>query len=264
MDLWWMGAEAIDDCLDGAIPDSDSLSHVLAAGVAALQTLPVLVLSRANLPSGIRCSLLGELAQASLASYEGQIRDIDTPLDGLKVEHVLKIYRGKTGVAWLVAARMSAIAAGASADTVSKWGRLGECVGVLRQLLNDRADLLDGRDEDIRNGTPTLLLANALSSGSQEQRSELLQLYSRVGEDADSRSRVKQIILQPENVRRHLAYSSALRKRARSLLEELAPEEPFAQPVYDLIETSSGSASQADPPDALVEDELGRGPADPR
>jgi heptaprenyl diphosphate synthase len=231
-----MGAEALDDVFDEAPAKGSNAGPGLTGVIATLQSLPALVLSRANLPHPLRCSVIEEFAEASLSACEGQIRDMTSDISRIDVHDVLRIYRGKTGAFWVAAARMSAKVACADADAVYQWGRFAEHVGVIRQLYNDRSDLLEGRDEDIRNGTPTIMLAHALSLHREEGRERLLDHVRAAGVDTEARSQVRGMLTSAEVVREHLAYTRALKARGRALLDAIKPTEPYASTLYEMVD----------------------------
>ena len=165
--LWWTAARYLDDLAD-AEPAARGYAGgphqgVLAALCAGTQ-LPLRVLGAAPVDDGVRMSLVTELSRCWWDATGGQLFDYTAQPGDVTPAQVLHGYGGKTGAPYAMAAAMAARLAGATETRVDLWREAGRRFGVLRQLVNDRKDLVTGRDEDLRNGTATYLVTSFLAT----------------------------------------------------------------------------------------------------
>jgi len=201
--VWWAGAEALDDLSDamaGGPPSPTGLTaaELLIGGVACLELIPRQFIARCPLPEDVRGAWNEEMITASVAAASGQLADVARDADALDWARVMLTYVGKTGAAYARDAVMAAQLAARDAATIRAWRAFGQLFGVLRQMHNDNADVAPDTDEDLANGTPTLLLAHALETASQARRTELLKLRSEAKRNVESRARLRHLLHEPD------------------------------------------------------------------
>ncbi len=224
--LWWSGAEALDDLADSvsgaAVPALLPPSELLVAAIACMELVPRNYIDAAELPAALRGQWSGEMLQASLAAAAGQLADIARDDEALTWARVMTAYVGKSGAAYAREAVMAAQLADAAPEALRGWRAFGQLFGVLRQLHNDNVECGPEDDEDLANGTPTLLLASTLEEASPALRSALLALRQAAMTDLDARAALRRTLLAPDATTGYLRRLAALHSTACSLLDELA------------------------------------------
>jgi len=247
--LWWTAARYLDDLADAktqretgpAGGDADRLADdagILTA-MATGTHLPARLIEVAPVADPTRTRLTAEVTRCWLDGISGQLLDyVARPAD-TSVEAVLRSYAGKTGAPYAMAAALAAILAGAGADRTDRWRRFGLELGVLRQLGNDRRDLTTGRDEDLRNGTVTYLLAYLLDPLPDERRAELLTLHAAARDSDAARARFRRHLLDPAVLDGYAKEVDAMAGRIHQDLDELGGDEPYLSHLHAMVDQSA-------------------------
>jgi heptaprenyl diphosphate synthase len=220
--LWWAGAEALDDVVDGdAGTDDLSGPALLTAGIACLTVVPQTYLAVAPVPDRLRMTWMAHTSASSLAAAEGQLADMAREPSALTWRHVMATYVGKTGAAYERDAVMAAQLATDDEAVLRGWRTFGRLFGVLRQAHNDNSLADPADDEDLANGTPTLLLAHALDAVPVAERTRLLALRAAAMTDPALRPELRDALHAPDIVSGYRAKLGGLRRHAHTLLDHL-------------------------------------------
>lgn len=173
-ELLHTGSLVIDDIQDGATNRRGGPAAHVAHGVpAALNAanaayFHAFAILREALPRERRLRALDMLADELVTAHLGQALDLSLGAraagGGLRTAHYLALARAKTGALVRIAARLGAIAAGASEDDEAALAAWAGEVGVAYQIGNDLADL-SGSMADVAAGRPTHPLLLALERG---------------------------------------------------------------------------------------------------
>lgn len=227
--LWWAGAEALDDIVDG-IGNGQSARRLLAAlpgGIASLVVLPLDYLDGRDVTGDLKGLWRRELLQSCRLAAEGQVAE-GAAVDVVDRDDVLDSYRGKTGAAYardaVMAAGIGLLGSGADAEAgLEEWREFGMRYGTLRQLHNDNSgDTLED-DEDLANATPTLLMAHAFQAAGPSIRRELVALREAARSDLSARRRIREILYSDATVESYVVDVRGLHHRACLQLDSLCP-----------------------------------------
>ena len=251
--LWWRAANTFDDVADG---DAGEQLYGLGGGVAlttALEcgyALPLRALSTMDAPRAVRDGLVRDFFDGWTDAVDGQLGDIRNRPAEVDPAEVLAAYGHKSGAIYAMTCGMAArLALGGAAgsrtapgdgaeamnpvDTGAQartgWRRFGHLLGMLAQFRNDGDDLRSGRYEDLRNGTATYLLVHLLHTADPGTRQRALELL----DDGSHRSRreLAGLMLRPAVLEPYEQHVAALADEARALLDTLAPDSPFTEPL---------------------------------
>ncbi|MBQ0827147.1 polyprenyl synthetase family protein [Streptomyces tagetis] len=241
--LWWTSACCLDDLADsqgaytaGDLDDSEALLATVIAGTP----LPLLVVGSDSVPEALRGTLAAEIVRCWVDATEGQLRDLAGQAEGATRDSVTEVYLGKSGAPFGMVTAMAATLAGADATRVGRWRRFGEVFGILWQLFNDQDDILTGRNEDLRNGTVTYLLACALDDGAAPvPAGRITALHTAAQGSADARTELTGVLLDAGVLRRFEADVDAFRGQAHRLLDELGGHEGYVPALRDLVDRAS-------------------------
>jgi heptaprenyl diphosphate synthase len=267
--LWWAGAQALDDLADAVDVPVAPATPVTAAGKAAAREVtasaardaassvllamacgtlvPFAVMDRQPLPPEIAESWRRTLLGTSLQATAGQLADLAS-FDGLCTwAHVIRSYRGKTGAPYGRDAVMAARLSTADPVALRAWRAFGELFGLLRQVANDAAHDGSGIEEDLANGTLTLLLAHALETADPETHERLLRLRIRARRDPDARTELSAALRRPGVQAGYADRIGALRDQACALLDRLAPACEHRDLLHHLLHGSAQLAVAAHP-----------------
>jgi Polyprenyl synthetase len=237
--LWWAGAEALDDLSDGTVSvDGLSAAGLLTASIACMTVAPQAYLAVCPVPDALRLTWQAQTARGSLAAAEGQLADMSRDPETLRWAHVMKTYVGKTGAAYERDAVMAVQLATTDPATVRGWRAFGQLFGVLRQVHNDNTDGDPADDEDLANGTPTLLLAHALDVLPPAERDELLALRTAALTDPATRAAMRTALHHPDVVAGYRDKLRALRSHACTLLDQLAGASDYRSVLRSWIDVS--------------------------
>jgi len=242
--LWWAGAEALDDLVDAGrhgpvdTPPGLSRAGLLTAAIACMSVVPHAYLATAPVPERLRVTWLAETARASIAAAEGQLADMAREPSALAWPRVMAAYVGKTGAAYERDAVMAAQCATGDTTTIRGCRAFGQLFGVLRQVHNDNDDCAPADDEDLANGTPTLLLAHALDVLPPDDRARLLDLRRAATADAGARAEMRAALHRDEVVAGYRSRLSALRRHAYELLHRLTVPSDFERVLRSWIDCS--------------------------
>ena len=231
--LWWAGAEALDDIMDGS-----GAPERLTAAIACLAMVPQALIAEADVPDDIRRSWSADLNRSSVVAAEGQLTDLARDAGALEWAKVMRTCVAKTGAAYARDAVMAARLANATGPQLHAWHKFGELYGVLRQVHNDNDERPPEEDEDLANGTPTLMLAHFLDSADAEQTAELLALRSRAAADVAARVRMRELLRQPGIVSGYNGKIVGLGALAKSLLEQLAAPSVYRELLAARVDES--------------------------
>ncbi|MEU9318284.1 polyprenyl synthetase family protein [Streptomyces sp. NPDC048295] len=222
--IWWTGAEVFDDVADGDFdPASVGLSGTQAsiASVACMTLIPEASIEQLALPAVLRSRWLQEFTACQFDAAQGQLGDVSADAGASSWATVMRIYAGKTGAPYGRDAAMAAMLSDATDDAIRGWRVFGRLFGVLRQLANDRASATSTRDEDLANGTRTLLLALALEQAGSRGSEELQMLHSRAVEDVSARRLLRERLVRQDLAEVYNQRVGAIRLTLSELLTEL-------------------------------------------
>ncbi|MEU8527069.1 polyprenyl synthase [Streptomyces sp. NPDC048629] len=237
--LWNAGAEALDDLVDGGGDSALTPNERLVAGTACLALLPALAIDRLAAPEALGRLWLRDLAEHTVESAEGQLADTSRDPGALAWARVMRAYAGKTGANYARDAVMAARCAVEDPGQLRGWQVLGQLLGVLRQTHNDNDVRPPEDDEDLANGTPTLLLAHALEASSPAERERLLALRTAARTSVLARADLRSLLHAPPVVTGYRRRIGALRRSALDLLEWLAEPSPFRAAIAARIDDSA-------------------------
>ncbi|WP_284579420.1 polyprenyl synthetase family protein [Streptomyces sp. 2P-4] len=253
--LWWTSACHLDDLADapgrtrpgepgpdrGPGPDPGPRpSEELMAAFLAGSVLPLRIVEALPAPPAVRAALASEILTAWTAAAQGQLADIGTDAAHATRGSAVAAYRGKSGGPFAMIASMAAELSGAERQRVDSWREFGTLFGILWQLFNDQEDILTGRHEDLRNGTPTYLLACALEGAAPPAgRDRLLTLCGAARVSAAARSELLAALLAPAVLRRYGAGLGAFRARTHRVLAAVGGHERYLAALRRLVDHAS-------------------------
>ncbi|MEU1893676.1 polyprenyl synthetase family protein [Streptomyces pristinaespiralis] len=242
-DLWWTSACYLDDIADGntSIVAGGALgaSEALLASVVTGHVLPLRVLRSLPVPEPVRGALTDEALRCAAAAAEGQLADLGGDAGRTTRAAVAEIYRGKSSAPFAMITAMAATLSGADAERVDRWREFGSVFGILWQIFNDQEDMLSGREEDLRNGTVTYLLACALDGGSPAPAERVLSLHAAARESRAARSELAGLLRDPANLHRCARDLAAFRADARRILTALGGHSDYMPVLAGLVDQSS-------------------------
>nr|MDT0660934.1 hypothetical protein [Micromonospora sp. DSM 115978] len=250
--LWWTGADIFDDLNDGHFDVERvgmSPNEAMIASIACLTVLPTALIARQDLTAQMRMAWVGHLTDGNLDAANGQLADISSVLDAASLTDVMHSYTGKSGSACGRDLAMTAHLAGVDVATVAGWQEFGRRYGVLRQLANDRRSLCkDVRDdEDLANGTRTLLLAHALLGAPGDRQDRLRLLSERARLDLDARTELRGELTRADVAQRYDSYVTDLGRHLNQMVFDLAAPSRFRAAVEWMVDVSVGSAVIGEP-----------------
>ncbi len=226
--VWWAGAGALDNLSDTragtrrASPGL-TLAESLMGAVACLELIPRRLIECCPAPADVRGTWSEELIAASVAAANGRLADAARDTDAaLSWAQVMAMYVGKTGAAYARDAVMAARLATRDTTSIGAWRAFGQLFGVLRQMHNDNAPVTPDDDEDLANGTPTLLMAHALETATPARKAELLGLRAAAMHDLESRAALRHQLHEPDIASGYTGKLHAAYHLAGSLLESIA------------------------------------------
>ncbi|MGW0823217.1 polyprenyl synthetase family protein [Streptomyces sp. NPDC002845] len=246
--LWWTSACYLDDLADGQevrTPDGLDGNAALLAAVIMGQSLAFRVVQSQRLPETMRNALTAEIAGGWIDAVEGQMRDMRGDLEGAGRNSVADAYRRKSGAPFRMITAMAAIWAGADGRRIQLWREFGDVFGVLWQLFNDQEDILSGRNEDLRNGTVTYLLACAVEEAASGATEHVLALCAAARTSGRARQDLTKVLLAPAVLRRYRKDLGTFRDEAHRLLGELGGDETYLTALRDLVDQAAGMHLEA-------------------
>ncbi|MFE6904698.1 hypothetical protein ACFVFJ_49590 [Streptomyces sp. NPDC057717] len=243
--IWWAGAEALDDLMDGQF-DAETAglaaSQVTVASTACITLLPQELIARQRFPAAAETAWTHELTRATMRAAEGQLGDVAGSGKGPTWKNVMVGYAGKSGAAYARDAAMTARLADTETEHLNGWRSFGRLFGVLRQLANDRAAHSAAQDTDLANGTWTLLLAHAAEFLPLAESRKLLDTYARAGHDLDVRQSVWSLLRRPDLANAYDQRMAILHGRLSVLLEKLAAPSRDRDLIQWMINVSADKA----------------------
>jgi geranylgeranyl pyrophosphate synthase len=159
----------------------------------AMYYLPLLPLmeKKAKLPAETLRDIYEIYVQEMINLSKGQAMDIAwhrgiANADALNEEDYLQMCAYKTGTLARMAAKISAVLAGANEELVEKLGRFAESIGVAFQMQDDVLDLTGkefakkkgGVGQDITEGKRTLMVIHTLKTANNADKKRLIQILN--------------------------------------------------------------------------------------
>jgi geranylgeranyl diphosphate synthase type I len=159
----------------------------------AMYYLPLLPLmeKKAELPAETLRDIYEVYVQEMINLSLGQAMDITwhrgiANADDLNEENYLQMCAYKTGTLARMAAKISAVLAGANKELVEKLGRFAESIGVAFQMQDDILDLTGkefakkkgGVGQDITEGKRTLMVIHTLKNANSADKKRLIQILN--------------------------------------------------------------------------------------
>ncbi|MFJ9589017.1 polyprenyl synthetase family protein [Streptomyces acidicola] len=135
---------------------------------------------------------------------------------------------------------MAGIWAGADSGRIRLWREFGDVLGILWQLFNDQEDILSGRNEDLRNGTVTYLLACALEETPPGARGHVLALSGAARSSGRARQELTDLLLAPTVLSRYQKDLDMFRDETYGILGELGGHEEPSAALRQLVDQSGG------------------------
>ncbi|MFI7142941.1 hypothetical protein ACIBQ5_36145 [Streptomyces massasporeus] len=244
--IWWVGAETYDDVADGefdAVATGMSVAQAATVSAACIGVVPLAVAERSLLPEGFVMQWAREYVVGTLEAAEGQTADIASGSGPMTWAAVMKVYVGKTGAAYGRDAALAARLAGADGEAVRGWRALGRIFGVLRQLVNDGKRESAESNEDLINGTRTLLLAVAAEIADRDgELDRFLALRDNAMSKASARRALGDYLASPDVVNSYNSRVRLLERQLTSLLKALAPPTQYRDYVRWMATSSADAA----------------------
>lgn len=225
--IWWTGAEVFDDLSDGQYNPAIaglSASEALVASTACLAVVPIAFLAEQPLPPRFVSGWTREFLDSSLRAAEGQLTDVASDTAAPTWTNVMQMYAGKSGSPYARDSVMAARMAGVHTSQLRGWRAFGQLFGVLRQLVNDQAAKSPEADEDLINGTSTLLLAHVAETITTAIDSDIfasLRLQAR--QNPTARVRLNEILRDPNMSSTYNRRIRSIHAQLSALLDSLAP-----------------------------------------
>ncbi|MET7609201.1 hypothetical protein ABZS96_44115 [Streptomyces avermitilis] len=244
--IWWTGAEVFDDLSDGQYDATATGLSAARAGVASaacLSLVPLAVLDRADLPPRLKSHWAHEFVDSSLRAAEGQLSDVSSLEDPISWTRAMRSYAGKSGAPYGRDAAMTALLAGAADESIYGWRVFGTMFGVMRQLANDRAADSAETDEDLINGTCTLLVAHAADgvNGTAELQT-LSRLRTQAQSDAAARVALDKYLRRPNIAATYNQRIRSIQQQLGELLQSLAPPSDEIDFIRWMIDVTARTA----------------------
>ncbi|WP_431955161.1 hypothetical protein [Actinacidiphila sp. bgisy167] len=243
--VWWAGAEALDDVMDGEFDTSATgltTAAATIAGTACLTLIPQDIVNRAELPSSLETVWTRELTRTGLRSAGSQLDDARSTEGDCTWKRSMVTYVGKSGSPYARDCVMAAALGGANTEQLRRWRAFGHLFGALRQLTNDRAPQSPDQDIDIANGTRTLLLAHAVEALPRDESRLLVEEYDRASSDRGAREAVWRRFRQPDLAIPYNKRISVIKNQASTLLEDLAEPSDHRDLIQWMVNVSADGA----------------------
>lgn len=251
--LWWTGAEVFDDLTDGAFDGEGaglSAAQAFVSSSVCLTLVPHLIIEQQDIPTALRVAWGREFAISSLQAAEGQLNDLSGSTSRVTWGTVMRTYAGKSGAPYGRDAAMTAMLAGLEGVDVEGWRAFGRLFGVLRQMANDRASKIVGEEEDLTNGTWTLLLALAMEEAGPEGAVAFSALRTGARQDGSSRRELLDRLAEPSLTGSYNNRIAIIRDKLSELLRTLAKPSEYRDLIHLMIDMSATTAYLFKPADA--------------
>jgi Polyprenyl synthetase len=243
--LWWIGAETLDDLADGSFDaEAVGLSPKAAtmAGLACFTLLPQAVIHQHGFDEPVERDLGWELVATSLHAVGGRIDDLTTGSNDYSMTRAMRGYRGRTGAAYARDLAMTGRLAGLGIAELAALRSFGRLYGVLRQLVDDRVAARAEDEEDLTNGTRTLLIVHAVNAVPEADRDELVMLHRDARDDMAARRVLVDRLCEPDIAVGYDDRIDEIHRQLSTLLEQLAQPSDRRDLVQRLITVSAASA----------------------
>ncbi|GAA2445067.1 polyprenyl synthetase family protein [Streptomyces macrosporus] len=236
--LWWTSACYLDDLADGngtAAGGRIGPEEAILASVVGGHLLPLRIVRSLPVPAPVRSALADEIVTCGILAAEGQLKDLQGTAGSATRDSVLAADQGKSSAPFGMITAMAAILAGAEDGRTERWREFGSVFGILWQLFNDQEDLLSGRNEDLRNGTVTYLLACALEEA-PVGREHVLSLHTAARCSEQARAELTAVLSAPAVLRRFHEDLDGFRARAHRILDGLGGHEEHLPVLRQLVD----------------------------
>lgn len=237
--LWWAAARFLDDMIDSpqlARHHPAEFNRGVMTAIAVGNYLPLGILGDLAVSDGVRFRLATEYGDGCIDALGGQLTDQLLDAQNATPDDVLRNYAGKTGAPYGMSAALAAQLADCDADRIDAWRSFGRALGVLRQLVNDQRDLVTERDEDLRNGTATYLLAHLLATVSPARRAELLGLHRQARTSEQARAELKRAMMAGDVISSYAETIAPIIGAAHDALASLGGDPPCVTGLAGLID----------------------------
>ena len=188
-------------------------------------------------------NVLGVLANASSIIAEGEVMQLAAINDAdATLERYLQIIEAKTAALFAAAARVGAMAAGATPAAADQLSAYGRNVGLAFQLVDDALDY-GGRaaamgknvGDDFREGKVTMPVALARESGDAEERAFWRRVMGGDAQGEGDFDRAVAILRRRGAITRTLDAAAAYAESAKAALAAFAPS-PIKTALIDLAD----------------------------
>jgi octaprenyl-diphosphate synthase len=188
-------------------------------------------------------AILGVLATASSVIAEGEVMQLSSANDpDASLDHYLRIIDAKTAALFSAAAKVGAMAAGATIEQVSGFEAYGRNIGIAFQLVDDALDyggvaaaMGKNAGDDFREGKLTLPVILARETGDEEERAFWRRTMGG-GETGPGDLETAQTILKRRNaIVRTLDFARVYANAARNALS-IAPSSEWRDALCDLAD----------------------------
>ncbi|TRO55449.1 polyprenyl synthetase family protein [Streptomyces sp. IB201691-2A2] len=248
--IWWTGVEVFDDLSDGhnkAIADENNSAQIAVASAACIVAIPLAILNEKMPQTGLATGWEREFVSSSMSAAEGQLADINPSVDAPTWATVMKIYAAKSGSPYARDAAIASRLAGADDKQERGWRAFGKLFGVLRQLANDRAAESPDVDEDLINGTRTLLIAHAIElATSNGDMDSLMELRIQAQSDPEARKSLTELLLAPTVSNSYNKRIKEIHQKLGSIVQDLVPNSDHRNLIHWMLSISSRSAQLGD------------------
>ncbi|MER6446448.1 polyprenyl synthetase family protein [Streptomyces venezuelae] len=247
--LWWTSACYLDDLADAdgaSISGALTENEALLASVITGNSLPIQILLAQDLPDSARSALITEVLNGWIIGVDGQIEDMRGKIHTASRKSVVETYRGKSGAPFGMITAMAAIFSGTTAEKVELWREFGYVFGILWQIFNDQEDILSGRNEDLRNGTVTYLLASVVEDASPDFREHVFGLWTASRRSYQARTELERLLRAPATLDRYRAEIDTFRAEGHRILDELGGDRTYSPVLRHLVDHASQMLLETD------------------
>ncbi|MFD9286155.1 hypothetical protein ACFWD7_55085 [Streptomyces mirabilis] len=242
--IWWLGAEVFDDLTDGKFNTAEvglSRSQAVVVSAACLSAVPSMIIKQLDVEIDFKAACEWEYADSTLAAAGSQLDDVSNG-EIRSWSDVMRIYAGKSGAPYERDVALAALSAGAEGGRIRGWRVFGRLFGVLRQLANDRSCVDASEDEDLINGTWTLLLAHAMEILSPPKRAELGDLRNLARDSSAARTQVMELLGSPDVASQYNRRIMTLHSKLSHLISLLAEPTECRDTIQWMIDVSTSNA----------------------
>ena len=238
----FLAADIVDDIMDGDFTEhwgSDiSSSEGLLASVVFASSIAPLCIDEIDAPFEITCAMKKTLSKSIIVMAAGQQADLSCSgsIRSTSAEQVIKNIQEKSGAEVAGFTLMAAQLARADKYVASEYESIGRTLGIACQIVSDCHELYsvdEGRD--LVNGTVTLPLAIYSQSVSQDQKDRFSNLLKLAKHDQSARIKVRELVSKSGALSKTILFLRDYKIEALNRLDRLAPLEPAASELRNII-----------------------------